>query len=233
MSEAESNLAERPASQLAARPAPPARPVSYYQNEEDEDTILPRIHVFQGLPAEAKKYGKLDLGAMVNTVTSEVITATRFIVIFGYSQWIKWKEPRGSGFDYNTRVASEVPPADLMWDRVNGRKPAAQKYMNFVVLFEGMPSPIILSFKSKGIVVGKTILNTDKLRGARGRGLHEISFVEETNDKGTWMQPKVKLVGDPPPEMMAVAEELVSMLAGKTIESDIDKSDYDPTRDEE
>src|SRR5438309_1260169 len=82
------------------------------QGEEQDDIVLPRIHIFQGLPKERELYGDRPDGApwregdLINTLSREPVPMGKFTPIFGYVEFIRFKEPRGSGLEYRTREKS-------------------------------------------------------------------------------------------------------------------------------
>jgi hypothetical protein len=226
-----SQLANRPATPLAAR----TKPVNpRYANEDDEDTLLPRVHLYQGLPAEAKQYGKgFEPGDLINTMTGKKVESRKFIPLFGFNQWIVWKEPRGSGIEISTRNRADLSPEDLEWDRANNTPPRAQKYMQFVVLFEGEAMPLILPFTKTGMNAGRTLNSLEKLRINKGPGLYELSTKEKTNDKGSWLQPNVRPLGDPPPELANQAADLFGAMNPQAVTANMDGTVGEASGDED
>lgn len=207
-----------------------------------DDLIYPRLHVVQALKSEAEKYGKLEEGTLVNSVTGEVIAspkdipALRFVLITGWIEWIKFKELRGSGIEYRYLQTNphappkEIPAADLEWTvKANGRKSrAATKFMNFMVLLENDPSPLILSYKGTSANHGRTLNTMQQLRGNRGRGLFGLSLKDEKNDMGSWVSVKPTSQGDPSPELADLAKQIAMSLAGKTVVMDVSADEPGP-----
>lgn len=204
------------------------------QGEDAEDTLIPRIHIYQGLPAERDQYGDHKPGTLVNTVTFEEVQVAGFIPIFGWKEWIKFREPRGSGIDYRTRNKAEVPPEDLEFDRVNGKGPKCTVFINFCVLPEGTQEPLVLSFKSTSIAAGRTLNTLEKMRGGKGPGLYAIELQKRQNSKGSWLSPRIRPLGAPKPEDLELAEALANSLSPETVKTNIedsggeDGSDFDP-----
>jgi hypothetical protein len=192
------------------------------------DLILPRVHVYQGLPTEAKLYGRgFNPGDMINTLTGEKIEATKFVPIMGHKQWIKWKEPRGAGIEYSHRNRDEVPVEDLQW--ADGQPPVAQEYINWVVLFEGQDVPMMFPFTKTALVAGRTINTLEGLRKNKGPGLYVIEFQEKSNDKGTWVAPRIRPAGDPSDEMRETVGMLFESLSGQTVTTNQDgDAEFDP-----
>lgn len=201
------------------------------QGAESSDLILPRVHIYQGVGNEAKQYGKgFKPGDMINTITGEKIKAAKFIPIMGYKQWIKWKEPRGSGMEYNFREKDQVPPEDLKWSDSPPAAPAAQEYINWISIFEGDFMPLVFSFTKTCLGVGKTINTCETmLRNKKSPGLYAIEMQEKSNDKGAWMSPRVRPLGDPSPEFLAVAMGIFNSISGQNVVTDVEEpSDFDP-----
>lgn len=196
--------------------------------EEEDDVIIPRVHIMQGLPAEKEMYGKLDEGTFVNTVTGEIIDGRRFIPVFGWVEYIKFRESRGSGIEYRTRNKSDVPPEDLAFDTQNGKPPACTRFINFAVLFEGTSDLVVLSFKSTGIAVGKTLNTLEKYRGSKGAGLYEISLKPKKNAKGAWLHPQIRPLGDPQPDDKAMVEGFAMSMSPADVKTNFDQSGDEP-----
>lgn len=202
-----------------------------FQNEEPEDVILPRAHLYQGLPAEAEQYGDgFKPGDIINQLTGEKIKSRKFTPILAWNQWTKWKEPRGSGIEYTLRNKRDVPPEDLEWDREGGKPPVAQQSMNFVVLFDGLDTPLVLSFKSKSLKAGRSLNSIEKIRGARGPGFYELQTKKEQNAKGTFLVPVIRPIGDPPKALKEAADGFFASMGGAQVEvagEDVEP-DFDP-----
>jgi hypothetical protein len=214
-----------------ARPMAPAK--SRLEGGDRDDQIMPRIHMFQGLPAEVKEYGKgYSPGDLINTVTREKIEQRNFIPILGYKEWLRWKEPRGTGLEYKKRIKTDVPPEDLVWNEAETdpkkRQPRATETINWLVMFDGDAMPVVLGFSRTSLNAGKTINTLETMRGNRGPGLYSFDFREKSNDKGAWVTPVIRPVGDPSPEMVQIANLLFESFSGTTIETNPDNGEFDP-----
>lgn len=200
------------------------------QGAEPEDIVLPRIHVFQGLPKERELYGDYREGDLINTLTKEKVAVNRFVPIFGWVEWIKFREPRGSGLEYRTRDKLQVPAKDLEWDRVNGKPPAATKTVNWACLLDGGEAPVVFSFKTTALKTGQTINTLETMRGHRGPGMYELTLRKKENAKGKWLSPEVRPVGDPTPEQAALVQALFDSLSGATVTTNLeeDPGQFDP-----
>jgi hypothetical protein len=214
-----------------ARPQAAGRTI--LQGEDAEDTLIPRVHIYQGLPAERDQYGDHKPGDFINTVTFEQIQLAGFVPIFGWKEWIRFADQRGGGLMYRTRNKAEVPPEDLEFDRVNGKGPKCTTFINFCVLPEGTPEPLVLSFKSTSIAAGRTLNTLEKMRGSKGPGLYAIELQKRQNSKGSWLSPRIRPLGDPKPEDAELAEALANSLSPETVKTNVedggeDGPDFDP-----
>lgn len=193
---------------------------------DETDFVLPRIHLFQGLPAEAKLYpGKHKSGDLVNSLTFEKLKVDKFMPILGWKEWIKWSPERGKGIVYRTKFKNEVPAEDLEWNRETNAPPAVTEYINFAVIFEGDTSPVVLSFARTQYKGGQTLHTLESLRGRRGPGLYKFGTREKSNEKGEWLIPHIQPVGDPPAELTELASILFDSMSGSEIKTNIDPSE--------
>lgn len=209
--------------QLASRnPSELARPttgVGQLSNGDAEDLTLPRAHIVQDMKSEKEKYGKdAKEGTIVNTLTGEIIKGKKFVPIMGWKEWIKWKEPRGSGMEYKTRNKAEVPPEDLSW---NNGKPSVTEYMNWVVVFDGCDMPVVLSFSSTNMKTGKTLATLQQIAGG-GFNLYALEIKDQKNDKGAWVAPIIRPAGKPDGKLLELAKQFSASFAGKTVEASSD-----------
>ncbi len=212
----------------------PTAPASRLQGSDQDDLILPRIHIFQGLPDERKKYGDFKPGDFIDTLTMEKVDARKFAPIFGYKQWIRWSQNRGEGMVYSHREKDQVPPADLEWDETandpKDKPPKAQEYINWVILFEGETAPHVLSFTKTSIKAGRTINTLERMRGTKGAGFYAIELKEKQNSKGTWLSPQIRPAGDPPGDVSTMVEDYYSSLSGMKVDTNMaeDAGGFDP-----
>jgi hypothetical protein len=214
------------------------RAPSRLQGEEAEDTIFPRIHIFQGLPAEKEIYGKHEDGDLINTLSGETLTTKaqlakkRFVPVFGWVEYIKFRTPRGSGIEYRERDKRKVPAADLVWDRQSGRPPAATKIINWVCLFEGVDAPVVMSFKSTNLKTGQTINTLENGRPEGKPGFYALDLQQRKNSKGAWLHPAVRPAGDPPADLAAKAATALTRYNPDTVSTNLDDAP-DVDEDEE
>jgi hypothetical protein len=212
----------------------PIGQASRLEGAEAGDFVLPRIHIFQGLPAETKQYGKFDQGDLINVLTNQKVSGTTFMPLFGFKQYIKWKEPRGSGLEYNLRDKRQVPPEDLTWS--GDQPPVAQEYINWVVLFEGEDTPCILSFTKTSLNAGRTINTLEVMRAKANKspGQYRLEMQEKSNDKGAWVSPRISPAGEPSAELSATATAWFDTLNPQAVaEQNVPdaKDEFDPNKD--
>lgn len=182
-----------------------------------EDVILPRIHLFQGLQEEVERYDPNGVGhkpgTFIETLEFGAWDHREFCPVLGWHEWIKFFEPRGSGIEYRTRNKSEVPTEDLKFGSApNGVGSAAIGFINYVVLFKDAPNdPVILSFKSTDMTVGKTLYTLQLRRLSLARqeskskvktghitsNLYELGCIKKKNAKGQWFGKSIRPVGLP------------------------------------
>jgi hypothetical protein len=219
------------AAPLATRQAPASR----LEGAESSDFVLPRVHLYQGLPSEAKQYGRgFEPGDLINQLTGAKVASASFMPLFGFKQFIRWKEPRGSGLEYSHRDKRQVPAGDLEWN--GDAPPMAQEYINWVVLFAGEDTPCILSFTKTSLAAGKTVNTLEVLRtkGNKGPGFYRIEMQDKSNDKGDWKSPRISPAGDPPPELADVATMWFETLSPQAVAAQADEQaekspgDFDP-----
>lgn len=214
---------------------PAQQPIrSRMHGEEQEDTLLPRLHIIQGLPQERELYGKFDEGDLINTITKERIATAaalpKFVPIFAWVEYICFKEPRGSGIEYRTRDKADVPVQDLEWRDMPGgerKGPRATRIINWVVLLDGQAEPFVLSFKTTCINTGKTINTMEKGRTAKnaGPGYYALVYRKKSNAKGPWLSPEVRPAGDPPADMKDLAEALYNSLDPQAVSTEVEQVD--------
>lgn len=208
-------LAERPEDETSLAAASVFGGGSRLEGADNDDLVLPVVKMFQDTSDERKRYGKdYSLGDLVLTIGehAEKLDNRAFIPLKGWKSWIKWKEPRGTGMEYNHTVRSEVPPQDIEWH--GDEPPAAVESINYVVLFEGQEMPAVIRFSKTSLKSGKTLNTLESLRGKRGPGVYELGFIEKSNDQGTFGVAQVKPKGDPPQELLLQAATLFEQVKG-------------------
>ena len=207
-----------------------------FEGEDSDDFLVPRITIHQG-DISQKKYGPGTKGTLIDTTTNDTLPSMKFSPIYGWKEWIKWGEKRGGNPEYRTRNKSDVPPEDLQWH--DNEPPAATLTRNFAVLFDGMSTPVVISWKDSSKrqrTCGKLLNQLEKLRAAQnlGRGLYEIVVVEESNDEGDWKDWTIKPIGNPDDAMSKTVAQWTDALTGKTVQTNIEAAEksegFDPDK---
>jgi hypothetical protein len=203
-----------------------------FENAEEGDVIMPRLHLIQGLPKEGELYGEhFKKGDWVNTLTSEKIDPLAFIPVIGWNQYIKWKlgsDGKPSNIPLlNTRDRSQFTKKELDFDEVTGAKPAVSQFMNFLVVVEGSEMPLVLTFKSTSLKSGRSLNGLEISRGARGPGLYTIDLRDQSNAKGKWKHPVVRPIGDPSRELAQFAADIFNSYTPDSIKVELPPDEND------
>lgn len=129
-------------------------------------------------------------------------------------------------------VGRGVPGAECgacplsQWMGEDGNTPPYCSETYNVTAVTEMGDLIILGFSKSSAKVGKRLFSMMRLSsGAPWRFMYEATSIEQKGQQGRWMVPVIKKVGAPPPELMKVASEFASQLAGVVI-------DVSPSEDE-
>lgn len=233
---ADKALAKRPANELAA-PNATAGMAWEMEGEDRDDFLIPRVIVHQGDIAE-KWYGQHPKGTLIDTSTKAPLDAAsnRFMPIRAYKEYIAWSEEIGQAPVYTERDKQAVPPEDLRWTEGVDKKgnpisipPKCTEYRNFIVLFEGSPSPVVLSLsdaKKAQREAAKFLNKWERERGTKlGRGYYTLGQKECENHKGKWLDFTVQPVGEqPPPELAEAVARWTEVLSQQTIKTNIVES---------
>lgn len=195
-----------------------------------QDITVPLAHLYQDTPQERKNIGShYNQGDLVNIITLEPVTATKFCVLNG---WIDYEDKRENAPVRVSRNPADWPDDDHKFlDRADGKKPhpAVTKRMNFAVLFEGEDWPVVLRFKKTSLKAGRNLNTMLMMQRAKGTfGLFEYGTKEEAGTQGPYMVPVVKPAGLPTPEHKVKAEELYSMINNVEVKVDEGDASFDP-----
>ena len=209
-------LAKKQAAEVAAYEGP----TGMASNIGSEDMRLPRIALIQAMSPTAQD-GTHKVGALVNTLTQEELTAPVVIIpCFVFKNVIKWK-PRseGGGIIYRTTNITEEVKKDLMW--VGDQKPVATAFINAVCLVEGQGDmPMIVSFCNTSYKAGQDLATLTTLKKPSWKYSYELSAKKVTNTKGTFHVFNVKLGKPVSEELMKQAVELYENVKNMSIDTD-------------
>lgn len=143
-----------------------------FEDEDEDDLIIPRIKIVQSLSPERKE--KLaDEGDIINSLTKEKLNGKVFIPVYKFTNIIKWKDrSEGGGIEAIARDGKTCIPTDggqpypcarlAEFDNTKQGKdaiPTHTKYMNFFGFLEGEKMPIILSFAKTNYAEGKRLFS--------------------------------------------------------------------------
>jgi len=195
-------------------PGAPAR--GFEDGYDNEDLIIPRAKLLQGLSPEVVNDG-LRVGTVINSLTKETLPET-FIPIFVFKNYIRFNPKDKSNNGYNP----DFEPGAIIWrsndardERVitetkfgeNGEKPLATSFLNFFSYFPGVPMPIIVSFSKTSYKTGKNLLSLAKFtRGDMFSRVYRLDTEKKINDSNTYFILKVAPSGMATKEDYAVAE---------------------------
>lgn len=148
-----------------------------FEDEDENDFIIPRIKVVNALSPERKE--KIaDEGDIINSLTKEKLNGKIFIPIYKFTTVIKWKDrSEGGGIGAIAKDGKMCIPTDgsapypvgklAEFDNTKSGKdalPTHTKYMNFFGFFSGEPMPIILSFAKTNYNEGKRLYSLAKVQ---------------------------------------------------------------------
>lgn len=199
--------------------ARPTGPIFHMEGEDKQDVTIPLAHLYQDSAKERQVFGSgYNLGDLINIVTLQPMTATKFCVIDGY---IDFADQRKDSPVRVSRSAADWPEADHAFaDRGDGKPPHpyVTRRMNFLVLFEGEDWPVILRFKKTSIQAGRNLNMMLKMQSSKGTvGLYEYLVKPGNSDKGAYVVPQIKLLGAAPADMAEHVRSIRESLSGKSV----------------
>lgn len=200
-----------------------------FEGKDKDDYIVPRISIHQGQISE-KKYGKGELGSLIDTTTCDKLPSVQFVPIRGWKKFVAWSDELNHPPIYSYDKREEVPPADFQWTKDKAGKdipPACTIYSNFAVLFDGMDFPVVLSMKSsdkRQATFAKLLNQLEEVRskGGQSRGLYAVEVVDATNAKGDWKSWRLKPMGNPSAELWEKVVMWIGVLSTATIKTDLE-----------
>jgi hypothetical protein len=148
-----------------------------FEDEEPGDMIIPRIKVIQTLSPE-RKDGSANEGAIINSLTKDVLNGKIFVPVFKFNNNIDWKDrSEGGGINCIARegkIGEDSTGKQLLcascrrceFDNSKQGKeaiPKCTKYINFFGFIAGERVPIILSFAKTNYAEGKRLYSLAKV----------------------------------------------------------------------
>lgn len=148
-----------------------------FEDENNDDMIIPRIKVTNLLSPEAKDKIAVE-GDILNSLTKEKLNGKNFIPVFKFNSNIWWR-PRneGGGIQCQARDGKDgqtsagealkcvVCRKNEFDNTKQGREsfPVCTKYINFFGFMEGEKMPIVLSFAKTNFQEGKKLFSLAKV----------------------------------------------------------------------
>lgn len=229
-----------------------ARPFEY-ENADSADETIPRVVLHQGDISE-KYYGKHEKGTLIHSQTMEVLPSRKFVVAgHAWTEYIAFGDNLGDPIKGRTRDKSTIPAGGLEWKdgadkdgKPEGIPPVWDTFWNFLVLFDGCDSPIVLSLRRSGGKEHRKAYSLIKqmcsARAAAGKPslLFEYGTALKENKQGRWLVPQIGLRGEPPVELAAQAAVWADAFSGREVKVAVDAgehqqaqqtTDYDPAKD--
>jgi len=212
-----------------------------FEDETDEDILLPRIKLIQDLSPENKE--KIaDSGSLINSLTKEVIADKRFVPVFKFTNHIKWKD-RSAGGGMVCRSMDGKTGTFLLDNTVwrcfeecgqtefdnskEGKEshPLCTKYINFLGFLENEQYPIVASFCRTYLNEGKRLYSIAKftMQDMWKHGYYLKSKLMSKNDN-QWYILTVMPGGKMSDENIEFGNRLFDMFRGKDIKVDVEEA---------
>ena len=165
MSEKKTEVAKKEKTDLAN---PAKLPDGFDEPFEREDLEMPRAKIVQSTTQEFKDE-KVKLGTIVHSLNLEELPKT-FIPLFKFTFWIRWNPRKTTdenfdpAYDAGAQIYRTDDPNDhrLLKDKdwgPNGEPPRATKFLNFLCVFEGIKTPIVVSFAKTSMRAGRRLFS--------------------------------------------------------------------------
>lgn len=148
-----------------------------FEDESQDDMIIPRVKVIQTLSPERKEKIAAE-GDILNSLTKEKLNGKTFIPVFKFNNNIWWRDRSdGGGMNCIARDGKHGEMSDGTalicaacrrneFDNTKqGREafPVCTKYINFFGFFEGERIPVIMSFAKTNYSEGKKLFSLAKV----------------------------------------------------------------------
>jgi hypothetical protein len=202
------------------------------ENRTDQsDLILPRAKKIEAMSPEMQdeeltKAGIIP-GKIINSITKEVLPE-KFIPVLFFKTWIRFnanKEgDRGwvSGFgprdviyisnDHN----DDRVKAESVWE--GDQPPLATTFLNFLSIFEGQDSPVVVSFGGTNYKAGKMLLSLATFKGGDlFSNKYRLTTKKRSNDMGTWFVLDASYVEKATEDEYKLAEGLYESFRSKSV----------------
>lgn len=212
----------------------PKEEILGFGSNDQEDLIIPRATLLQALSPEIVDRVKdpttneeLKVGDIINNVSKEILPAV-FMPIFQYKNWIRFnpRKKTDPGYDPNYETSAIIwrsnDPNDpkVLGPETkfgpNGETPIAITYMNFLCLFEGYDSPVVISFSKTSYKAGKQLYSLAKLtRQHMFSRKYLLGAKKETKNDDTYFVFNINCAGICTPEECLVGKQYYQELHPK------------------
>jgi hypothetical protein len=174
--------------------------------------------------------GSLRPGFIINSLTKEILPAEFVPVFLGYN-WLKFnprddKDPKfNPAFAAGALIYRTSDPTDPVVIEEgkfgeNGELPTITKFINFLALFVGEKSPILIPFCKTSYKAGKNLISLATFNSDNGKissHKYRLTSKQQKNDKGTFFVMNVEPAGRSDDESIARADAFYGMYREKPI----------------
>lgn len=196
-----------------------------FENVRQQDIVLPRIVLMQGL-SPAVVEGTLKPGDMINSLTNEVICERdeeiEIIPVYHFVSWIEWGDRKaGEGMKaMSMDPKSEIAQAAARGEKImRGDKEVFRvtEYHNIIVLICPVLDPpdlVMIGFCKTSFKVGKKFLGLARLRGSYPlyAGKYVLTSQNETKNGNTYRVYNVRNNGWALESEFAIAKRMYQTL---------------------
>lgn len=213
------------------------QPLRGYEDENEEDIIIPRLKLVQDLSPE-RKDGIAKAGEIINSLTKEKLGNRRFIPVFKYNNNIEWK-PRSEGggivcrsmdgkvgvcADGSTKLCAMCKRNEF--DNSKAGKdaiPACTKYINYFGFVEDAPIPVVLSFCKTYLNEGKKLFSLCKFTlEDMWNNMYYINSAEKSKSGNDWFALTVAPGGPTTEQQRHVGEQFYNSFRGQELKVDLE-----------
>ncbi len=208
-----------------------------FEDEDEDDLIIPRVKVVQALSPE-RKDKVADEGDIINSLTKAKLNGKKFIPVFKFNNNIKWiPRDSGGGIECSARdgkiginadgkqLLCKVCRKNEFDNSKQGKdaQPTCNKYINFFGFFEGEKSPIILSFARTNYAEGKKLYSVAKVTMQNMFNYsYELFSKEVTKNGNTWFIADTKQLSETSQEDRDFATVLFQTFRTSLVDMKID-----------
>jgi len=194
------------------------------------------LHMHSGSNEDQAKFPDAKAGDWIDTLDgSNLGKSVRFLPLAAFMSYTGWEEgARRPTYSVNDKKL--VPKGDLVWGTTGDMakdRPKCVEAFNYVGLVNDLPYVFRVVFKRTAFKAGVNMMQLQQRRDVQGTGpgVYELHSVDDKNAKGqTYKLRKVKPVGNPTAEQLALAAKIAARLAA-TVEKAKDSAKNDESVD--